>query len=246
MSKILDQYVNSPATREAVKTLAANLQFVSLDKPLKNIVITSAIPNEGKTSIAHWLALALAESGKRILLLDADLRKPSKGKHFQCAMHSGLNTLLAQESPNIYDIEAALTSTQRENLFFLGAEYTNALPVEALQSKRFDSIYDALCQIFDSIIIDTPPVGQFVDAAVLGAKMDACLLVVSNNKVRRDVAAQALEQLRKANANVVGAVLNFSENMRSEYYYNHYYSKASTQPSATTAKPQPTRSRRSK
>lgn len=207
-----------PAVREAVKTLAANLSFSFIDKTLKTLVVTSSIKKEGKSTIALWTAIAMAESGKRTLIVNTDLRNPTLGKYLHLDTPLGLLGLLSGEAT----LPDVLQETGIENLWYLGTERSIAMPVEILGSERFAELVEGMKREFDFIVLDTPPVGEFVDAAILSANADATLLVVSRNRVHKSEAEDALEQLKKANAYVAGTAVNLCEGRDNHYYYGYY------------------------
>ena len=174
--------VDSVAVQNAAKTLAANIRFASVDNPVSSIVVTSSIPGEGKTFVAIELAKALAASGKRVLIMECDMRKRSLaarlGRH---GLH-GIYDVLSGEA----DITEAVTPTGTENLWFLDAEPNIPNPTDIVSSKRFRGLLQGLRREFGYVVMDTPPLGAFVDAAVLGSVADATVLVVRQNFVRRD------------------------------------------------------------
>ena len=166
--------------QNAVKTLVANIRFASVDNPVKTLVVTSSIPNEGKSTISIELARALAAGGKDVLIVEGDLRR---------------RTLAEPHIPN---------------------------PVDIFSSRRFHRFVDSLRRTYDYVIFDTPPLSTFVDAAVLGSVADGTLLVVREDFVKREDLISSYDQLRKAEANVIGAVLNYCDTKRGDYYYSYY------------------------
>lgn len=221
MNNCLNAYRNEDSgIKDAVNTLSANLKFSVLDKSLGTLVVTGSVHAEGKSTIALWLAMAMAESGQRTLIVDTDLRNPAIGKYLSLNARSGFLRLLFQET----DWSGAAQPTSVENLWFLGTEHPVAAPIDILSSERFAAMVEGLKKEFDIIVFDTPPLSCFVDAAILSAKADATLFVVSRNKVRKNDARDALDQLKRAKANVVGAVVNFCEPKNSKYY--GYYRNA--------------------
>ena len=183
--------------QNAAKTLFANIRFASVDNPIRSLVLTSSVPNEGKTTVSMQLAAAIAQSGKRVLLVEVDMRRRS-----------------------LADMLGVGPTSQ--GFDFLDSEPHIPNPVDILASKRFAGLVDGLSRDYDFVVYDTPPVGTFVDAAVLSTLVDATALIVRENFARRDEVANAYEQLRKADANVIGAVMNYCETETSEYYYAYY------------------------
>lgn len=212
--------VKTSSVREAqnaAKTLYANINFASVDEPIKSIVITSTIPNEGKSTVALYLAEAAAQSGKRTLLVECDMRRRSLANMLGTHTRFGLYAVLSGQA-NLEQATVATTTGAR----FLDAEPRVPNPADLLQSKRFAQLMKNMENAFDLVVIDTPPVGTFVDAAIVAAHAGAAALVVRENFTRRADATAALEQLRKADANVIGAVMNFCVAQSSEYYYAYY------------------------
>lgn len=210
----------TPSVQEAqnaAKTLYANINFSSVDAPIKSVVITSAIPNEGKSTVASYLAEAAAQSGKRTLLVECDMRRRSLvgmlGAHARYGVHAVLS--------NQASLAQAVVGTA-SGVHFLDAEPRVPNPADLLQSKRFAYLMKTFEESYDFVVLDTPPVGTFVDAAIVAAMADATALVVRENFTKRSDAVAALEQLRKADANVIGVVMNCCDAQSSEYYYAYY------------------------
>ena len=204
--------------QNSIKTLVANIRFASVDNPVSNVVVTSSIPNEGKTTISVNLAQAMATSGKRTLLVDCDLRRRSVANELGVHGRYGLYSVLAGQVA----LEDAVVATGTPKLDFLDCEPHIPNPVDILASRRFRSFMDGLAEKYDFVVFDTPPLSTFVDAAVIGSIADATLLVVRQNFTKRDDVLAAYQQLQKAEANVIGTVLNFCESEKSEYYYSYY------------------------
>lgn len=207
----------SQAIDNSSKTLLANIRFMNVDHPVHTIVITSAVPNEGKTFVCTNLAQAIATSSKTVLLVECDMRKRSVSGVLGIHPEHGLYSVISEEVP----LKAAAVETSVEGMFFLDAEPHIPNPSDLLSSKGFTHLVDEASQEFDYVIFDTPPVGAFVDAAVLGRKVDATLLVVREGVVRRDQVTQAVNQLMKAEVSVAGVIMNGCEVQSSEYY--RYY-----------------------
>ena len=204
--------------QNAVKTLATNIRFASVDNPVRSIVVTSSIPNEGKSTIAVALSEALASGGKSVLLVECDMRRCSIAGMLGVHAQSGLYAVLASQ----VELEDAVVRTSMRGVSFLDAEPHIPNPVDILGSRRFRSFVESLKPSYDYVVFDTPPLSAFVDAAVIGSVVDGALLVVRRNFVKREAVVSSLEQLKKAGANVLGTVLNYCENERSDYYYEYY------------------------
>lgn len=204
--------------QNAVKTLATNIRFASVDNPVRSIVVTSSIPNEGKSTIAVALSEALASGGKSVLLVECDMRRRTIAGMLGVHAQNGLYAVLSAQ----VELEDAVVRTSMRGVSFLDAEPHIPNPVDILGSRRFHSFVESLKSSYDYVIFDTPPLSAFVDAAVIGSVVDGALLVVRRNFVKREAVVSSLEQLKKAGANVLGTVLNYCENERSDYYYEYY------------------------
>lgn len=204
--------------QNAAKTLLANIRFASVDHPVKSIVMTSSVPNEGKTTVSYQLAQATASSGKRTLIVECDMRHRSLANLIGARARYGLYAVLSGQ----VELEDAVVSTSHRNLFFLDSEPHIPNPADILASQRFRNLMHELASSFDYVIFDTPPVGTFVDAAVIAAQADATVLVVRERFVKRTDLQNAYDQLKKADAHVIGVAMNMCESESSEYYYAYY------------------------
>lgn len=205
--------------QNAVKTLAANISFASIDNPIKSIVMTSSIPNEGKSTVSVNLAQALASSGKTVLLVECDMRRRSLANIIGLHASNGMFSVLSGRA----SLDEAVLATSQRGMYFLDAEPHIPNPADILISKRFARLVGDMESAYDYVIFDTPPVGTFVDAAILSAVADATVLVVRENFTKRDEVVKAYEQLNKSkDANIIGVVMNFCETESSEYYYEYY------------------------
>ncbi len=204
--------------QNAAKTLLANVRFASVDRPIRSIVITSSIPNEGKTTVAVNLAQAIATSGKHVLLVECDMRRRSVARAVGAHAKSGIYAVLTDQVP----LEQAVVSTGQQSMSFLDAEPNIPNPADIIASKRFARLVNILEEAYDYVVFDTPPVGTFVDAAVLASLTDATAIVVRDRFTKRDELLHAYEQLTKAGVNVIGAIMNCCETETNEYYYVYY------------------------
>ena len=204
--------------QNAIKTLAANIRFASVDDPIRSIAVTSSVPNEGKTTIAIQLAQAMASSGKTVLLVECDMRRRSLANALGLHARTGIYSVLCGQN----EIGDAVVSTLTRGMYFLDSEPHIPNPDVLLNSKRFRRFVEQALGNFDYVIFDTPPLSAFIDAAVLSTVVDGVLLVVGQNVVRRDELAKSHEQLKKADANIIGAVMNLCESEKNEYYTEYY------------------------
>ncbi len=207
------------SVENSAKTLLANIRFMSVDEPIRTVVITSTIPNEGKTFVAINLAQAMATSGIRTLLVECDMRRRSVAKELNIHARHGLYSVVSGE----VSLQDAVVPTMTHRLHFLDAEPHIPNPSDLLSAVRFTSLIEEAKKEFDYVVFDTPPVGTFVDAAVLGAKVDAVFMVVREQFARKDDVARAAEQLKTANVPLAGLVMNFCESSSNSYYYYDYY-----------------------
>lgn len=191
------------AAAEAYRSLRTSLLYASLDREVKTVLVTSAAPGDGKTSIAANLGVALAESGKRVLLVDCDLRRPGLAQAFGLAPEPGLTEALLTES-----LEPAVQATSVPSLSVLAAGQQPPNPGEFISSQRLGRLLSHLREQFDVVLVDSPPVGIVADAAVLAPQVDGVLLVVRAGHTRKDAAEQAKQQLQQVGARLLGAVLN--------------------------------------
>lgn len=207
---------------EAYKTLRTNLQFCG--KGIRSIAITSCTPSEGKTEVSLHLAKDLAESGKRALFIDADLRKSVVVSRCQVGQSvKGLSHYLSGQS-SFADI---VYSTNVRNLHMIFAGPVPPNPTELLGTNNFKLVMEKLKTVYDYIIIDTPPLGSVIDSAVIANECDGSILVIGANEISRRFAKKVVEQLQRADCPVLGVILNKVDLKNSSYghYYGKYYSK---------------------
>lgn len=201
---------------ESYRTLRTNIQYSSFDKEYKIIVVTSSEPEEGKSTVAGNLALSMAQDGKKVILIDCDLRKPSLHKKFKISNLVGLSDVIIGKT----DLTGAI-HRHSKNLIILTSGKIPPNPSEMLSSKTMENLLETLKGAFDYIIIDTPPIQAVTDSQILSAKADGTILVVRAEKTKKDSVENAVDLLKKVNANIIGTVLNCLDMGRSKYYY--YY-----------------------
>ena len=216
-------YDGQDSLENAAKTLLANIRFMSVDNPIRTIAITSAIPNEGKTFVAQNLAEAIATSGRDVLIVETDMRRRSMANALGVHAQYGLYAVMSGE----VSLKQAVVATEVPHMYFLDAEPHIPNPSDLLNSRRFLKLIEVLRKAFAYVVFDTPPVGTFVDAAVLGSKIDALFMVARANFVKKDEVVRAVDQLEKAGVNLAGIVMNGCERQSSEYYYEYYYKDGS-------------------
>ena len=210
---------SSPAS-EAYRALRTNIHFSSLDNPLKSLLVTSTDPGEGKSTTLANLAVTMAQAGNRVLVIDCDLRRPSQHRVFGLKNTAGLTTMMvetqAMERPPVQE-------TAVPNLSVLSSGPLPPNPSELLGSRRMADVLAQLKAEADILLLDAPPVTAVADAAILASKVDGVLLVVHANKTKRDLARRAKGILQKANANLLGVVLN---NVKLDASMYRYYAES--------------------
>ncbi len=226
---------------EAFRTARTALAFSSTDKAMRSIVVTSTMPSEGKTLVSLNLAIAHAQTGKRTLLVDTDLRKPRLNKVFSIDSAKGLTNLLAAPAESLAPSEV-IVSTGVENLFFLPTGPVPPNPVEMLDSARFRQLLGELKGQYDLLIFDSPPSLNLVDSLVLGKQMDGLMLVVRSFVTNKFAARQVVRQVEASHVRMLGVVLNNVDMPAgSYYYYSTYYYNRYGGYYAEEAKPAPSR-----
>ena len=207
----------SPAS-EAYRSLRTNLHYASIDRDIKSLVITSPTAADGKTTTAANLAISMAQNGKRVLLMDADLRKPKIHRYFGIPNGTGLTHLLVQDAqPN----DAVVKAPGIDNLFLVTSGSTPPNPSELISSERMRQLIRELADQYDLVILDTPPAAQVTDSVQLAGETDGSLMVVSAGETHIDRTIQAVKSLKNVNAKILGEVLVKTENKGKNYYY--YY-----------------------
>lgn len=190
-------------TQEAYKTLRTNLLFCGRDVQI--IAVTSHWENEGKTTVALNLAKSLTELGKRVLIIDADMRKSvMAGRHTKAKNPAGLSEILT----GIVKLSDGLYTTQYENLHMIFSGKYPPNPVELLGGKYFPMLLEETRKVYDYVIVDTPPLGQVIDAAVLAPFCDGTLLVMESHLIRQKYAKSLINQLNKSGSKILGVVRN--------------------------------------
>lgn len=189
---------------EAFRQLRTNLQFVDVDRPVQVLVVTSSVPHEAKSTTATNLAVSFAESGRRVLLIEADLRRPKVADYLGVERAIGLTSVLSGAA----SIEDAIQEWGPGGLSVLGSGPIPPNPAELLGSVAMSTLIRALRQDFDIVVIDTPPLLPVTDAAVASKQADGCLLVVRYGKTKRSQILSALRSLRSVDSRILGIVLN--------------------------------------
>ena len=204
---------------EAFRTLRTNIQYTNIDKNVKIITITSPSQREGKSTVSSNLAFSLAESGKKTLIIDCDMRKPRLHKMFGVSNLDGLTRYLMgelQENEGFKKVRGA------ENLDLLTSGPVPPNPAELLGSNRMKEFLGELEDRYDYIILDSPPIGLVTDSAIISTISDGTILVLEVGQTQTDIAVHATELLKKVNAKILGVILNKIP-VRGNQYYNYKY-----------------------
>ena len=207
---------------EAYRTLRTNIQFSSVDKPIRTLLVTSSSPGEGKSTTTANLAVVLAQTNQKVIVVDTDLRRPVLHKVFSVPNNTGLTAaLLAGEAWTVGD---HLQSTEIENLMLLPSGPVPPNPSELLGSHRMGHLIQALANEADIVIFDSPPVLAVTDAAVMARQVDGVLIVADAGRTKEGALVNATAELQKTGANVLGVALNRLDPRRGYNYYYYYYS----------------------
>ncbi len=218
---ILSNKISEPV-EEAIRSLRTNIQFCNTDKVIKSICLTSCVPNEGKSTTSISLAISMAEAGRKVVYIDADMRKPRIYKDVMSKYNVGLSNYLS----GMAELDDAISKTNYENLDVVLCGPKPPNPAELLDTERFRNMLDALKERYDYVVIDTPPLGSMIDAAIIAASTDGTIMLVEYNTVDWKKAEMVKEQLIKANARILGVVINkIPKKEYSQYYYYDYYYK---------------------
>jgi len=202
---------------EQYRTIRTNIDFSIADRNLRSLVVTSSGPGEGKSMTTANLAVVMAQQGRKVLLVDADLRKPTVHYTFRLVNTEGLSNLLTKRA-KLTDV---LTKTDVDNLYVITSGPIPPNPAELLSSRAMHELMTQALGIFDIIIFDTPPVLAVTDAQILSSQADGTVLVVASGTTEKDAALEAKDLLQKSQARILGVVLNRQPIKNSRYYY--YY-----------------------
>ncbi|UJS28624.1 CpsD/CapB family tyrosine-protein kinase [Macrococcoides canis] len=220
--KLITHLYPKSTISEQYRMIRSNIMFSGIDNEIKKLVVTSAAPSAGKSTTAANIAVAYAQAGKNVLLIDGDLRKPTVQYTFETKNVFGLSNLITDQ----ININQAVQNTQVENLSIMTSGPIPPNPSELLASKRFKELLSNFEQYFDMIIIDTPPVLAVTDAVIMSTLVDGTILVTNVETNNKHHLIKAKEVLQKSDANILGIVLNNVEkSSKDDYYYYEYYGK---------------------
>ena len=199
---------------EAYRSLRSNIEYSSFDDEYRVIVVTSSVAGEGKSTTSGNLAIALAQSGNSVLLVDCDMRKPSIHKMFKISNAAGTAELLLRKK-----LFEEVANKYNENLTIITAGKIPPNPSEMLASRAMTAFIKEMKKEFKYIILDTPPLQAVTDAQVLSTKADGVLLVVRAGSTKREMVFNSVDLIKKVQGKVIGTVLNGVENKKNNYYY---------------------------
>ncbi|CAM4523551.1 capsular exopolysaccharide synthesis family protein [Paenibacillus endophyticus] len=204
---------------ESYRALRTNIEFSSIDEQLQVLMVSSAGPGEGKSTTITNLAVTFAQSEKKVVLIDADLRKPTAHHTFSISNRWGLSSVVSQQC----SLEEVIQMTDIANLDVITSGAIPPNPAEMMGSKRMTAIIEQLRRMYDIILIDTPPLLAVTDAQIVATKSDGVILVVDQGKVKREIASKAVKNLESVNARILGVVLNNVKRKANEEAYYYYY-----------------------
>lgn len=230
-----DLYVHEhPTSRiaECCRSLRTNILFSAADQQIKTIVVSSANPQEGKTTTVIYLGTTMAQSGQRVLLIDTDMRRPRLHNSLGVPRQVGLSNLIVGDR----DYDEVIKTTEIPNLFVLPCGPLPPNPAELLMSHRFEVVLAELAKRFDRVILDSPPLQIVTDAVVLSKQTDSTILVVRAEKTLRDDIKRSARQIRGVGGQIIGVIVNaIQPDSRSGYYYSYYgYTDKSPEPTTVT------------
>ena len=214
---LIEKTALSGQEKELYRTLRTNVEFTGIEN--KVIAVTSCMPDDGKTTVSFQLASALAENGKKTLYIDADLRKSVFTQRFEVKENpKGISHYLSGQAT----LTEVLFKTNRERLYVIPVGAFPNNPTELFGKERFGQLLEELKKVFDYVIIDTPPLGSVIDAAVIAKRCDASILVVASDSCSRGFVKSVITRLKNANPNFLGVVLNKVATKGNTYYGKEY------------------------
>jgi len=209
----------SSVITEQIKTIRTNINFAATDRNLRTLMVTSAMLGEGKSTVAANLAVEYANEGMKVLLVDADLRRPTIHKTFGLSNHRGLSSWLGHQTT---DINEAIQPTI-DNLFIMTSGPKPPNPAELLGSQMMTDFLTTATRKLDLVIVDAPPILPVTDSQLLANKVDGTVLVVRQNVAQKAAVRDAVSDLKRSHAHILGAVLNDVSDGQHNGYYGYGY-----------------------
>lgn len=210
----------SSVNTEQFNTIRTNIEFSNADKQLKSFVMTSATASEGKSTVAANLAVSFARQEKKVLLVDADLRRPTINATFKIANPVGLTNFLTEHSVSANDI---FYKTSIDNLYVIPSGPIPPNPSELIGSKRMGNLIESLQEAFDIVIYDAPPILSVTDAQLLSTRVDGTILTVRQGKAEKEAVKQAVKLIKHVHGEIIGTIFNDIKGSEDSYY--GYYGK---------------------
>lgn len=216
--KLIVQTDPKSIVAEQYRTIRTNINFSLPDQEIKTILMSSAGPSEGKSTTAANLAAVFSQEGKRVVLVDADMRKPTTHYTFKVRNSYGLSSVLTKQC----NLEDAIQETSLDGLFLIPSGAIPPNPAELLTSKQMEFVIEKLTNEFDLVVFDSPPILSVTDGQILSNKCNATVLVVDTGVTEKGNIVRAKEALENSKANIIGVVMNNYKLEKDQYYY--YYS----------------------
>lgn len=216
---------SSPASTNAEQfnTIRTNIQFSSADQEYRSIMLTSSTASEGKSTVAGNLAVSFARQGKRTVLVDSDLRRPTINATFNINNTKGITNFLTEKSVGLNDI---IYETSLKNLYVIPSGPTPPNPSELLGSKKMGTLISSLEKQTDLVVYDAPPVLSVTDAQILSTKVDGTIIVVRANKTEKDAIGNTVRLINHVGGHILGTILNDVKKSSNGYYGYGYYGKS--------------------
>ncbi|MEG0642096.1 MAG: CpsD/CapB family tyrosine-protein kinase [Clostridium sp.] len=203
---------------EAFRTLRTNIDFFNIDKNLKTLAITSPTPGDGKSTTISNLAIAIAQSGKSVILVDCDLRRPVVHKLFSISNNLGITDMLVNKDST----KEYIHRTDIENLYLLPCGTKPPNPAEVLNSDKMNTIIKGLKERFDIVLLDVPPILAVADSRIVCGRADGVILLCSYGQTPKSAIVQSKHELTKIKANLIGAILTKVPQNKGNYSYYYY------------------------
>lgn len=216
----LKKHILPYTVNEELKLLRTNIQFCGIDKRV--ILLTSAMSNEGKSTMTLYICRAFAELGKKVLLIDADLRKSVMKKRI---IGGGITAGLSQYLAGMCGIEDIIAETDEPNLHSILAGQVSPNPSELLSGQKLQDLLNYAREKYDYVFVDCPPLGLVVDAAVVAPLCDGSILVISAGEIHRQMAKEVVVKLQNTKCHILGVVLNKVDRSKGSKYYAKYYGR---------------------